>query len=186
MSDLERLAVTSPAVQMRAEYERLEREAEVLMKRKFSLVERFVTDSKLAKLAQRMETEPLQEALRAKIEAMQLARVTGLNELQIQMRAFLGVREIQCNAELLDRASAIYTKLLDSLAERSFEIVTSFERKFERLQSIQNEALRHRHQEQLEMLLDEQNHMIATLFMSSREALTALRTAYAPKPSSGG
>ena len=104
MEDLERSGPDSLSI--RAAYERLDRDAEALMKRKFSLVQRFVTESKLAKLAQRLETEPLEEALRGKLQAMQVARVTALNALQIQMRAFLGLKEVQCNAELLDRVSA--------------------------------------------------------------------------------
>jgi hypothetical protein len=181
MSDLEKWNSSPVANSVRSQYERLERDAKELLNRDFSLVERFVTNSKLARLSDRLRVEEQEEALRGRLEAMQLTRVTALNEQQIQLRSFLSAREIQCNAELLDRAAGIYQKLFDKLADRDYELATSFEAKYERLEQLKIPQIKERHREQLGELLDQNTRMMKTLFDSSNQALETLRTAYSAR-----
>lgn len=181
MSDLERYSHTYNNNSLREQYERLEKGAQELLHRNFSLVERFVTKGTLVKLAERLQIEEQEEALRGRLEAMQLARITALNEQQTQLRALLSMREIQCNAELIDRAAQIYNRLLDSLCDRDFALATSFEEKLQRLEKLKDPEIKERHRRQLLGLLDQSKRMMDTLNEASNQALNNLSTAYSAR-----
>ena len=166
---------------LRQRYEELERQSRELLNRDFSLVERFVTNSKLAKLADRLAVEEQEEALRGRLEAMQLMRVTALNEQQIRLRAFLSTVEVESGAGVVERVAQIYANLYQRLADYDFELAEAYESHRSRGEQLKTEEMRQRYKENLLKRLEQTDKTIQALMDSTNQALQRLGTAYAER-----
>jgi hypothetical protein len=172
---------------LRERYEELDRQLPELRRRVegMSLVQRFVTESRVVKLLERLEVEEQEEALKGRLQAMQLMRVTALNEQQIRLRAILGVIEVESSAHLVDRATQIYNDLLDRLSEHEYQMVQSFVAHRARRDEIKDEAMRERYMRKLDVLLDQQEKVVKALIESTTQSLDRIRQAYAERSPTG-
>lgn len=158
--------------------EQLDEQARELTTREFSLIERYISNPKLAKLAERLRTDELQQKLDSRLTAMRLADEARLNALRTQLRGLLGVNEARQSADLTDQVARISAELQGKLADQLEVLTKQFEERIDRLDEITNPKLRERQERRLFKLLDQQEEVVDTLIASSIQNIKRLADIY--------